>query len=705
MAKGFEQICSLARKARISKEGILALAESLPGDDKGFQELVDRIVAVKDDTCYQQVVLAGLSIGRALNAAHLVKALSIFQLPEVSVPTIAGHCQGDVASALLTAARGPGVGLLVKAVAFFVAAWWIRERQSAATLPEVAAEARRYKRDEVSLDQLIHLTNVLDYLGEDVAPPGGASDGKALEVLLKRAREYREEALKMITGSILDYLPETESRRSSGFTIRRAEPKIGRNDPCRCGSGKKYKKCCLGKDVERESRASNIPGVTWDEFYENLEAHVDKDRLEKSPAPQLAKLDPGKLDPALREVLLGRLISGGEYGAVIRFFEATGYDDSRKGCVLDAVSSAAEAKDAPAVRRLLDFLPESERLGDTLPLGARLLLLEAEPGPYLSLLEKEALRLLDRYPDRVDLVHALLKGACPALGILAARGILCDPDCGPDDCEVLLDAVLTTRDVLGVPPEEPTERTAARLIEERWTGVTVEDGKAERNAERLAALEQAYAEARKLRDELGQLRRALGLLEKALEAEKKKRAALEEAGDSAARLDAKVTQLKNDFSALSESYQHVQRERNAALCKLSRSEEQRPAEAAPIGPAQEPGESGPSEGEGWVEVVALPAEGAHPFRIPELKEGFLRSLRSLPDPAARTALRLVGRLAAGDPAAFSGQMHLEHNRKYRRVRAGSDYRLIFVVAGDIIQIVDIVNRRELNRFVKRLPPG
>jgi len=25
----------------------------------------------------------------------------------------------------------------------------------------------------------------------------------------------------------------------------RSGPKIGRNDPCPCGSGKKYKKCCL----------------------------------------------------------------------------------------------------------------------------------------------------------------------------------------------------------------------------------------------------------------------------------------------------------------------------------------------------------------------------------------------------------------------------------------------------------------------------
>lgn len=29
--------------------------------------------------------------------------------------------------------------------------------------------------------------------------------------------------------------------------VRSAGPKVGRNDPCPCGSGKKYKHCCLGK--------------------------------------------------------------------------------------------------------------------------------------------------------------------------------------------------------------------------------------------------------------------------------------------------------------------------------------------------------------------------------------------------------------------------------------------------------------------------
>jgi len=30
-------------------------------------------------------------------------------------------------------------------------------------------------------------------------------------------------------------------------TVRNEGPKVGRNDPCPCGSGKKYKKCCATK--------------------------------------------------------------------------------------------------------------------------------------------------------------------------------------------------------------------------------------------------------------------------------------------------------------------------------------------------------------------------------------------------------------------------------------------------------------------------
>ena len=43
---------------------------------------------------------------------------------------------------------------------------------------------------------------------------------------------------------------EAELRAENGATPAKVEtvvhqgPRIGRNDPCPCGSGKKYKKCC-----------------------------------------------------------------------------------------------------------------------------------------------------------------------------------------------------------------------------------------------------------------------------------------------------------------------------------------------------------------------------------------------------------------------------------------------------------------------------
>lgn len=35
-----------------------------------------------------------------------------------------------------------------------------------------------------------------------------------------------------------------DGEQVAGPPVRRETPKIGRNDPCSCGSGKKYKKCC-----------------------------------------------------------------------------------------------------------------------------------------------------------------------------------------------------------------------------------------------------------------------------------------------------------------------------------------------------------------------------------------------------------------------------------------------------------------------------
>ena len=51
-------------------------------------------------------------------------------------------------------------------------------------------------------------------------------------------------------GQMPGAAPKPEDARKPE-TFRREQPKVGRNDPCPCGSGKKYKNCCMNKDLEQ----------------------------------------------------------------------------------------------------------------------------------------------------------------------------------------------------------------------------------------------------------------------------------------------------------------------------------------------------------------------------------------------------------------------------------------------------------------------
>ncbi|MFN0119780.1 MAG: SEC-C metal-binding domain-containing protein [Blastocatellia bacterium] len=73
--------------------------------------------------------------------------------------------------------------------------------------------------------------------------PASAIQPAAHGVSVKRVIDFGE------AGLPLDQLPElTKQLRSSSplamGDIRKVGQKVGRNDPCPCGSGKKYKKCC-----------------------------------------------------------------------------------------------------------------------------------------------------------------------------------------------------------------------------------------------------------------------------------------------------------------------------------------------------------------------------------------------------------------------------------------------------------------------------
>lgn len=108
-----------------------------------------------------------------------------------------------------------------------------------------------YKMEAYNLfEQLVHDVNeeVTSYLSKGTLV---FADGTTLE----EARERQSDLSRTRTNKDQEAEQQARQRaaasagaRSKPETIRRTEKKVGRNDPCPCGSGKKYKKC-HGKDA------------------------------------------------------------------------------------------------------------------------------------------------------------------------------------------------------------------------------------------------------------------------------------------------------------------------------------------------------------------------------------------------------------------------------------------------------------------------
>ncbi len=104
------------------------------------------------------------------------------------------------------------------------------------------------------------------------------------------------------------------------------------------------------------------------------------------------------------------------------------------------------------------------------------------------------------------------------------------------------------------------------------------------------------------------------------------------------------------------------------------------------------------------EELLLPQDAVevHPVRLIEFPKSFQHTLAGLPRHVARAAVIMTGRLAAGDPAAFVGALRLKVVANVMRQRIGSDYRLLFRLHADHLQVIDLINRKDLDRRLKTL---
>jgi len=75
--------------------------------------------------------------------------------------------------------------------------------------------------------------------------PAESDDERELVATLDRELPLGtlDDAIEELVAAVADLADLTHDARYRVDTVRRDAPKVGRNDPCPCGSGKKYKQC------------------------------------------------------------------------------------------------------------------------------------------------------------------------------------------------------------------------------------------------------------------------------------------------------------------------------------------------------------------------------------------------------------------------------------------------------------------------------
>jgi uncharacterized protein len=75
--------------------------------------------------------------------------------------------------------------------------------------------------------------------------PAETDEEKEIVATLDREHPLNDldDAIEELVVTVADLCDLTQEQRYAVETIRRETPKLGRNDPCHCGSGRKYKQC------------------------------------------------------------------------------------------------------------------------------------------------------------------------------------------------------------------------------------------------------------------------------------------------------------------------------------------------------------------------------------------------------------------------------------------------------------------------------
>ncbi len=683
--------------------GMEHLARQIPSQEK-LEEWLEESIRTYHDAGYAFLSLAGLQAGLVLQGRHLERGLMLLGNDEDYGSFFAWRSTGDVSAHVLWALGNTFLFPKSRAALMWMVVLWCRAHGNQPVPPVVYSTARELFR---SFSHCPHTLGSLLCIASVTQEPGlvAVAKVKAEKTQQPDFAKWRELAeqtatvlIKRWEGSPLAGLPPAPPQPSrvlaSGSTMRRAVERLGRNEPCHCGSGRKYKHCCIQKDEERLHDSSTVAGVTRNEMEQALELYLSPKDFDRLAPHVLLRLDPGRMRADLIPYLLIALAFAGLFERFIEVLPPPPWSKRVLTAWSTALFFAARSHKTEAVKRLAALRPHEEmNLGENCQFLAALELAEGEAETQLRLIKNKTLEILrgeTKEQQLVDFAIAMLCSRHCELGILIARGML--PLLSASPAASLLDELMKARDRLNLPPDDPfSDIVDKMLLKNRNEEGDGKDVAALRKAQRN--LEKKAEEVRALKESLAQVQRDLELKER-----KEKRAAAESAAQPTAEEKKEAADLRTRVDELKSTLKATHIERN----EFRRDLEQAQSELEQLRAAQP--KSGEPEGAGDEESLLLPPEPAisQPVRLLEFPKKFEEVLHAVPKHIARNTMVTLGQIAGGEGSAFAGAVRLKACPDITRQRIGSDYRLLFRLLPDRVQVVALINRRDLDRTIKSL---
>ncbi len=470
--------------------------------------------------------------------------------------------------------------------------------------------------------------------------------------------------------------------------LRRPAEKVGRNDPCPCGSGKKYKRCCEAKDRERE--ASPYAGMTMEEALSDPGRHGDPRIIEKIPEEQLAALDLGRLVPEQLLALMRRHIDLKRWDDADKALE--GYAGRAPPPEPDQPPSAdtPRADDVRAeLLRALMLAEEFERAarqldkvkteGDPLFGAARVALAGlAEEDGALAALDQLLGVELDHGPCMLEITDTLRSGGLPALALSLSRAV-CFEQLTDAELDLLEDDAESLRKQLGLPEHDAVVGAHFELLERIEQEAGRPDLLEEKSRQNAALLEKLRAQ----REQLRRLETEQALVEGRAESGGHHGAGGGATSEQVEALQKKVERLKSEIRAQQDERRELRRQLR---------EGEAAERAASEAPAAEPQE----------EEMGEELPGERPLRAVQFSDAFHRSLSGIEPRLGLKAQEQALRFAAYDEAIWHHAKKLADFDDLYSLRIGIHHRLLLRRSAEGgVEVRELVSRERHDAVVMR----